>query len=294
MEIRVLKYFLTVVREGSISKAAEVLHITQPTLSRQIAALEEEVGVDLLIRGARKISLTNEGILLRRRAEEILSLVDKTEEELTALDDNIEGKIIVGAGELASMQLVSELIGEFQQRYPRVQFELYTATADQVRERMERGVVDVGLLLEPIDIERYEFVRLPVKERWVVVMRPDDELAGYEKITKDQLKGRKLILPSRTNVMNEVANWFGEDFKSLDAAYTSNMNTNGAIIVQKGYANSLVIEGSVSMWNPEIVISRPLAPLLTASSVLAWRRNQPFGKTAEKFIETLREINEDL
>lgn len=215
MEIRVLKYFLTVVREGSISKAAEVLHITQPTLSRQIAALEEEVGVDLLIRGARKISLTNEGILLRRRAEEILSLVDKTEEELTALDDNIEGKIIVGAGELASMQMVSELIGEFQQRYPRVQFELYTATADQVRERMERGVVDVGLLLEPIDIERYEFVRLPVKERWVVVMRPDDELAGYEKITKDQLKGRNLILPSRMNVMNEVANWFGEDFNRI-------------------------------------------------------------------------------
>lgn len=288
MEIRVLRYFLTVVREESITKAADVLHITQPTLSRQLSALEEEIGVTLFYRGSRKITLTNEGLLLRRRAEEILDLVDKTTEELLLQDDQIEGKITIGAGELASMQVVSELIGNFQKKYPRVQFEIYTATADQVKNRMERGLVDVGLLLEPVDMEKYEFVRLDVQERWVVLMRPDDELASYPEITKSKLKDRNLILPSRLNVQSELANWFGEDFDSLNISYTANLGTNAAIMVQKGYANAVVVEGAVPFWNQDIVTSRPLCPTLTATTVLAWRRNQPFGKAAEKFIEELR------
>lgn len=288
MEIRVLRYFLTVVREESITKAADVLHITQPTLSRQLSALEEEIGVTLFHRGSRKITLTNEGLLLRRRAEEILDLVDKTSEELLLQDDQIEGKITIGAGELASMQVVSELIGNFQKKYSRVQFEIYTATADQVRERMERGLVDVGLLLEPVDMEKYEFVRLNVQERWVVLMCPDDELASHPEITKSKLKDRKLILPSRLNVQSELANWFGEDFDALNISYTANLSTNAAIMVQKGYANAVVVEGAVPFWDQNIVTSRPLSPTLTATTVLAWRRNQPFGKATEKFIEELQ------
>ena len=288
MEIRVLRYFLTVVREESITKAADVLHITQPTLSRQLSALEEEIGVILFNRGSRKITLTNEGLLLRRRAEEILELVDKTTEELLLQDDHIEGKITIGAGELASMQIVSELIGNFQKKYPGVQFELYTATADQVKDRMERGLVDVGLLLEPVDMEKYEFVRLDIPERWVVLMRPDDELASYPEITKNKLKDRNLILPSRLNVQSELANWFGEDFDFLNISYTTNLGTNAAIMVQKGYANAVVVEGSVPFWNQNIVTSRPLSPTLTATTVLAWRRNQPFGRAAEKFIKKLQ------
>lgn len=157
MELRVLRYFLTVVREESITKASEVLHITQPTLSRQLTQLEEEVGVRLFERGSRKISLTNEGLLLRRRAEDILQLVDKTERELVQQDEHVEGKIVIGCGEIASVQLLADLLASFHGEYPRVSFELYTANADHVKERMDRGLIDLGLLLEPIDMEKWEF-----------------------------------------------------------------------------------------------------------------------------------------
>lgn len=140
MEIRVLRYFLTVVREESITKAAEVLHITQPTLSRQLAQMEEALGVKLFVRGTRKISLTNSGLLLRRRAEEILELVDKTEKELGAQDENVEGVVSVGCGDIGAVQLIPGLIREFNHKYPHVSFDLYTATADHVRERMDRGL----------------------------------------------------------------------------------------------------------------------------------------------------------
>lgn len=177
MEIRVLRYFLTVVREESITKAAEVLHITQPTLSRQLAQMEEEIGVRLFDRGTRKIWLTNEGLLLRRRAEEILQLVDKTEKELVEQEEQVEGKISIGCGEVASVQMLPDLIRNFHQKYPLVTFDLFTATADLVKEQMDKGLLDSGLLLEPIEMGKYEFIRLNMKERWVVLMPPDDPLA---------------------------------------------------------------------------------------------------------------------
>ena len=160
MEIRVLRYFLTVVREEGISRAAEVLHITQPTLSRQMAQMEEELGVTLFHRGTRKITLTNEGVLLRRRAEEILSLVDKTEQELAEQEENIEGTVSIGCGDVAAVEGLPDLIRGFREKYPAVKFDIFTSTADYVRDFMERGLMDVGLLLEPIDMERFEFIRL--------------------------------------------------------------------------------------------------------------------------------------
>jgi DNA-binding transcriptional LysR family regulator len=287
MEIRVLRYFLTVVREETISRAAEVLHITQPTLSRQLTQLEEELGVTLFHRGSRKITLTNEGMLLRRRAEEVLDLIDKTSQELL-VSEEISGTITIGAGELASVQTMVELCGSFQEKYPRVKFDLYTATADQVKERMERGLVDIGLLLEPVDMERYEFVRLGRKENWVVLMRPDSPLAGKESITPQDLAGLALLMPSRLSVQSEVANWFGDAFERLDIRYTGNLSTNSAVVVQKGYGYAVVIEGTVTFWNPELIVAKPLSPPLTATTVFAWRRNQPFSKATEKFIEHIR------
>lgn len=162
MELRVLRYFLTVVREESITKAAEVLHITQPTLSRQLSQMEEEIGVTLFYRGTRKISLTNEGILLRRRAEEILQLVDKTEKELVEQEEQVEGKISIGCGEIASVQLLPELFRSFREKYPRVSFDIFTAAADLVKEQMDKGLLDLGLLLEPVDMEKYDFLRFDV------------------------------------------------------------------------------------------------------------------------------------
>lgn len=285
MELRVLRYFLTVAREESITKAAEVLHITQPTLSRQLSQLEETVGVKLFERGPRKITLTNEGILLRRRAEEILQLVDKTQTELLEQETQVEGKIAVGCGEIASVQLLSTLFKQFREKYPRVSFDIFTATADLVKEQMDKGLLDIGLLLEPIDMEKYDFIRLNQKENWVVLMRPDDPLTQKSCMTAKDLSTLPLILPRRTSVQSELASWFGDYYEGLHIVFTSNLSTNGAIMVSNGLAYSLVIEGSVPFWDSTKLVYRPLSPALTATSVLAWKRGQPFGAAAAKFLE---------
>lgn len=288
MEIRVLRYFLTVVREEGINRAAEVLHITQPTLSRQLSQLEEEVGVKLFHRGARKITLTNEGILLRRRAEEILALVDRTERELAEQDELVEGRIVIGGGELAAMQVLPEIIEDFHEKYPLVTFDIFTGNADMVKEQMEKGLIDIGVLLEPIDIEKFDFIRLREKERWVVLMRPDDSLAQKETVSAKDLENMPLILPRRTNVQNELSNWFGDFFQEQQVLFISNLTTNSALMVQRGLAYSLVIEGSIPYWDKEKIAYRPLCPELTANSVLAWKKQQPFSLAATKFIEYMK------
>lgn len=288
MEIRVLRYFLTVVREQSITKASEVLHITQPTLSRQLAQMEEEIGVKLFDRGTRKITLTNEGLLLRRRAEEILQLVDKTERELIEQEEQVEGRITIGCGEIASVQLLPNLFESFHEKYPRVNFDLYTATADHVKDQMDRGLVDIGLLLEPIDIEKYDFIRLNMKERWVVLMRPDAPLAQKEAVTAKDLSTLPMILPRRLRVQSELASWFGDYYENLNVLFTSNLSTNASVMVNYGLAYSLAIEGMIPLWDQSRITYRPLSPDLTATSVLAWKRGQPFSLATTKFIEHIK------
>lgn len=289
MEIRVLRYFLAIVREESITKAAELLHITQPTLSRQIAQMEEDMGVKLFDRGTRKIVLTNEGLLLRRRAEEILELVDKTERELAEQDEKVEGTVSIGCGDLAAVQMMPELIKKFRERYPAVNFDLYTATADHIKDRMDRGLTDIGLLLEPINMEKYDYIRLNREEQWVAVIPPDSPLAKLEYITPEDLRGMPLILPRRLNVQSELARWFGDEFEKLNVVFTSNLPSNSSIMVHHGLACSLIIQGSISFWDKEKIVYRPLSPRLTATSVLAWKRKQPFGLVAEKFIKYMKE-----
>lgn len=284
MEIRVLRYFLAVVREESITHAAEMLHITQPTLSLQLSQLEEDIGVKLFDRGSRKITLTNEGLLLRRRAEEILQLVDKTEEELQEKEEQVEGKITLGCGEIASVQLLPRLFAAFSEKYPRVTYDLYTATADHVKEQMDQGLVDIGLLLEPIDIEKYDFIRLPVKERWVVLMRPDSPLAKKESVTAEDLAGLPLSLPRRMRVQCELASWFGDFYENLSVRFHSNLSTKSAMMVHSGLGYAIVIEGAVPFWDQTKVTYRPLSPELAATSVLAWKRGQPFSPAVTKFI----------
>lgn len=288
MEIRVLRYFLTVVREQSITKAADVLHITQPTLSRQLAQMEDEIGIRLFERGSRKITLTNEGLLLRRRAEEILQLVDKTEKELIEQDEQVEGKITIGCGEIGAVQLLPDLFESFHEKYPLVTFDIYSATADHVKEQMERGLVDIGLLLEPIDIEKYDFIRLDMKERWVVVMRPDCSLAEKEYVTAKELSKLPLIMPRRLKVQSELSGWFGDYYDGLNVLFTSNLNTNAAVMVSRGLGYSIVIEGMMPFWDQSKITYRPLYPPLTATSVLAWKRGQPFSLAATKFIEHIK------
>ena len=288
MELRVLRYFLTVAQEENITRAAEALHMTQPTLSRQLSQLEEELGARLFERGARRITLTDAGLLLRRRAQELLALAGKTERELAAQGAPLAGEISLGCGVLESVRVLARLMGGFSALHPGVSFELFTGTADEIRERMDRGLTDVGLLLEPVSMDSYEFIRLGVRESWMAVMRPDDPLAAQESVTAADLARRELIMPLREAVKNELASWFGELYPSLRIRYTSNISTNAAILAQKGFGILVVIAGSLPFLDASKLVMRPLSPPLSSTSVLAWKRGVPLSPAATRFIEHAR------
>ena len=180
MDLRVLHYFLTVAREQSFTKAAEQLNITQPTLSRQLAALEEELGAKLFNRGGHQITLTNEGLLLKRRALEIVDLEDKIVSEFKGNNDSIEGKITIGCGEFLAVESLAKICKNYREKYPLVQFAIRTGTADNVLEMMNKGLVDIGLFLEPVNTQGLDYIRMPENDHWVVTMRPDDPLAEKE------------------------------------------------------------------------------------------------------------------
>lgn len=287
MELRLLRYFLTVAKEQSFTKAAEQLHITQPTLSRQMAAFEEELGVTLFIRSGKKISLTEEGILLKRRALEILNLEEKTLEELKGKEDVVEGNITIGCGEFAAVETLAKICKTYKEKYPLVQIVLHTATADAVYEMMNKGLVDIALFMEPVDTEGLDYIRITDCDHWCVGMRPDDPLAEKEFIRKEDLIGKPLILPERVSVQSELANWFGKDFSKLQIAFTSNLGTNAGVMAANGLGYPISIEGAAKYWREDILVQRRISPEITTSTVIAWRRNIPYSLAVRKMIEEI-------
>lgn len=288
VETRLLHYFLTVARERNITNAAKVLHITQPTLSRQMTLLEEQLGVKLFVRDSRPLALTDEGFLLRRRAEEILELVEKTEAEVSAQEEQVEGAVSIGCGELASTKLLMEMVAGFSEQFPRVTFDVYTANADRIKHRMDNGLTDVGLLLEPVEMERYEFIRMPVRERWVAMMPSGVPLARRKYVTARDLDDIPVIMPSRQKVHDEVASWFGDDYEKLRLIGTSNLSTNAALMVQAGMGYALAVEGSMPFLEQSHIRMIPLYPELTATSVLAWKRGQPISTAVSRFLAYIK------
>ena len=285
MELRVLKYFLMVAREENITKAAELLHVTQPTLSRQLAQLERELGVKLFRRGQHSVALTDDGMLLRRRAQEILALADKTEKEFSREEGELSGVISVGCGETGSMHELSRQMREFRALYPLVQFEVFSAIADDIKERLDRGVLDLGLLLEPVDISKYDFVRMQGRERWGVLCREDSELAQKAAISPRDLLGEPLIMVKRESVRNELSSWFGPLYGELDVAATYNLIYNAAIMVKNGVgtAVSLMFES-----NFDELCYRPLSPTLETGCVLVWKKQQSFASATAAFLKFIR------
>lgn len=287
MELRVLRYFLTVAKEQSFTKAAEQLHITQPTLSRQLAALEEELGTLLFNRRGRSITLTNEGILLKRRALELIDLEDKIVDEFKKSEGVVEGVITIGCGEFAAVELLAKISADFKKKYPMVQIAIHTGTADTIMEMMNKGLVDIGLFLEPVSTENLEYIRILDSDRWVVSMKPDDELAKKEFITKEDLLELPLILPERLSVQSELANWFGKDFEKLNISFISNLGTNAGVMAlyENGYPVS--IEGAAKYWRKDLLVQRKLYPEIKTSTVIAWRRNIPYSRAVSLFIEEM-------
>lgn len=288
VEIRVLKYFLAAAREENISRAAETLHITQPTLSRQISQLEEELGIKLFERG-KHLTLTEEGALLRRRAEEVTELVDKIESDFSAPSE-ISGRISIGEGALAASEILMRTMIRFREKWPGVQYEIYSNTSDYIKEQLDKGLCDFGLLLEPIDIEKYEFIRLPVKERWGISMMKEHPLAAKPYITKEELQDLPLITPSRLSMQKEITSWLGEKIDYLNIFATSNLITNAHIMTDLGQICFMSVEGAVDHMQSEKMVFRPLYPALELSSVLVWKRFQPLPAATAKFLEEFRDM----
>lgn len=287
MELRVLQYFLAAAREENITKAAAFLHITQPTLSRQLMQMEEELGVKLFRRGKHNILLTEEGMLLRRRAQEIVDLAEKTAKELRHGEEMVSGEISIGCGETQNMKPLSEMIASFRQKYPDVSFNIYTAIADDVKERLENGLLDMGLLLEPVEIGRYHYVRMPLREKWQVLMRRDMELAEKQKITPDDLAGVPLIIARRQSVRNVLENWFGYDKEKLHIVSTCNLSHyNQSVMVESGIGVALVMEFAC---NQDTLCLRPLDPEIESGCVLVWKKNLTFSLAMQRFIEYMKE-----
>lgn len=286
MELRVLKYFLMVAREENITKAAALLHITQPTLSRQLMQLEEELGVKLFYRRKHSIILTEDGMLLKRRAQELVSLSNKTIQELLHKDNMLSGEIAIGCGEAKSMSFISDRIRDFQQLYPLVKFNIHSAIADDIKERIERGILDMGLLTEPVDIGKYEFIRMPQKEQWGILTRRDSELAGKEYISPKDLADVPLLMVKRELVKNELASWFGDYYEQLQIAATYNLIINAAAMVKSGVGVALCFDlGAIYYDDLRFV---PLAPILQTGSVLVWKKNQTMGDSITHFIQFVK------
>lgn len=286
MDIRVLNYFLMVAREENVTKASQLLHMTQPTLSRQLKQLEEELGVKLFKRTDHSIYLTEEGMLFRRRAQEMVNLADKAKSELTQEEGIPAGTISIGCSETASVKELAEILCEFQRIYPQVKFELYSSNNEDIKERMEQGHLDLGLLLEPVNVSNYSFIRMHTKEVWGALIHTSLPLAKQKVIKPGDLVGTLVMTyHMNTPVHNELAAWSGDFAKEMDFSATYNALYNAVIVARekKGAVICLKLE---SHYDDMIFI--PFEPRLELSTVLAWKEQVMQSRVTSVFLEYIK------
>lgn len=292
MELRVLRYFLTVAREGSITAAAGLLHVTQPTLSRQLKDLEEELGKKLFIRSSHSIILTEEGLLLRRRAEEIIDMVDKVESEFSSMEETISGDVYIGGGETDAMKQIASIIKELQVSYPNIRYHLYSGNSEDVTERLDKGLLDFGILIQPADLSKYNYIDIPAKDVWGVVMRKDSPLAMKDAIQAEDLLNVPIICSrqaiKQTLSKNEFSNWFGEDFDKLNVVTTYNLAYNASIMVEEGIGYGLVLDKIVNTSSDSNLCFRPLEPRLESGLNIVWKKHQVFSAAADLFLKEIQ------
>ena len=285
MELRVLKYFLAVAREENITRAAALLHLTQPTLSRQLMQLEEELGVQLFHRSRYHIVLTDEGMLLRRRAQELVDLAEKTEREFACRETELMGEISIGAGETRSMSFLSRAMVSFRTLYPKVTFRIFSANADDVKERLDMGILDMGLLTEPVDVGKYAFCRMREKDLWGVLVRADSPLAAMEAVTPQDLEDIPLLISGREIVQRELASWFGERWEKLQIAATFNLVLNAANMVRCGVGTALCFDLNTAFDDLRFL---PLSPRMETGTVLVWKKDQILTPAVEAFHQHIK------
>lgn len=287
MDVRILRYFLAVAREENITKAANFLHISQPSLSVQIMELEQELGKKLLIRGKRKVTLTEEGILLRKRAEEIISLVDKTEREITSDEKKLSGDISIGSGETEAMNAAVQIAKSLAEEYPDIHYHFFCGDAEAIMEQLDNGLLDFGILIEPVDIKKYERIHLNITDIWGLLMRNDSPLAAKSVIEPKDIERIPIISPKRDGLQREFASWIKKDFENLNVTATYNLIYNAALLVKEGMGYAIALDKLVYTGSGSELCFRPFTPKMEVNLSIVWKKHQVFSKAAEKFIEKL-------
>lgn len=287
MELRVLRYFLAIADEESISGAAAYLNLTQPTLSRQLLDLEEELGAKLMVRG-RKVTLTEKGRLFRNRALEIVELADRTAREFAASEECVSGEIHIGGGETDVMRLIAKAATDFRKAHPQVRYHLFSGNAEDVTERLDKGLLNFGVILGPANLENYNSLRLPIVDAWGILMRKDSPLASLDAIRPRDLRDAPIIGSRQRLISGELANWIGRDFEELNIVATYNLIFNVTLMVEEGMGYAFCLEKLVNTAN-SILCFKPLEPCLESHWDIVWKKYQVFSRPVEKFISYLQE-----
>ena len=287
MELRTLRYFLAAAQEENITKAADILHVTQPTLSRQMMDLERELGVTLMLRGKNGLTLTDDGIFFRQRAQEIVELADRLEKSFVERQNNISGMVVIGASETVGSQTLARLIKEFTGKYPAVQFTLYNETVDNIKDRLDKGLVDIGLLLEPVDVTKFDYVRLSQQDTWGLLVRDDHPLTEKESLTADDVAPYTHILPLRDYIRVEIIHWLGRDEKELTIPLFYTLLSNAALMVAEGLGCAFCMDGALAIRSDPRLRFIPLEPRRVTHSVLVWKKNKIFSPATSLFIQEI-------
>ena len=293
MEIRVLRYFLTVATEGSITAAAKYLHLTQPTLSRQLQDLERELGQKLLIRTNHNVSLTLEGMILKKRAEEILDLIEKTEKELGPIKNNIAGEVRIGCGETEIIKYIAQVINEIRNEYPDIIFRIQSGIHEDIVEKLDKGLIDFGVVMQPSDISKYNKISLPENDIWGIVMTKDSALAGKEYIDLKDLEHMPLILSRKAfrnpSSDNEFTRWFNKKKNKLNIAATYDLFFNAAILAQKKIGYVFALNNLINTSKTSSLCFRPLKPIIEAKWDIVWKKYQVFSPASRLFLAKLQD-----
>ncbi|MBQ9696388.1 MAG: LysR family transcriptional regulator [Oscillospiraceae bacterium] len=288
MEIRVLRYFLAIAREENMTRAAERLHISQPSLSKEIRKLEEELGHPLFIRTNKSMHLNDEGMLLRKRAEDIVAMVDKTAEEFSQLDSITGGEIRIGCAESHLIRYLARSIRVFKEQYPHFVFHIFSGDTDPVAERLDRGLLDLALIVEPPNLSKYNYLTVPESDQWGVVMRADSPLAAKESICLADLYGLPLFC-SEQSIASDFPRWCGQDLDKLQFAGTFNLAYNGSVFVREGLGYLLTFAHLIDTSPGSGLVFRPITPALETKMYMIWKKYQVFSPIAELFLRQLKQ-----
>ncbi len=288
MELLQMKYFLAVAREESVSKAADFLYITQPSLTRQIQNMEKEVGQPLFVRGGRKMLLTEAGILLKKRAEEIIALYEKAECEWLCPREDVSGEVFIGGGETFGMTLLMDVVCEMRKTYPNIKINIYSGDMVDVCERLDKGLIDFGLLCQPADLTKYENIRLPHADTWGLLMHKDHPLASKEFIVPEDLSGIPLIQSRHSLPKSYLTEWY-KSVDDIEIVGTYNLLRNAAFMAEKKIGCVLCFDKLINTTGDSVLVFRPLQPTVEFALDVVWKKYQVFSKAAQIFLKNLRE-----